>query len=52
MVEVERQLKKRQRGQAVRLEFEVGTSRFMRRFMTQEMNLEKKICIKLTGLWI
>lgn len=49
MVEVERQLKKRQRGQAVRLEFEVGTSRFMRRFMTQEMNLEKEDMYQIDG---
>ena len=49
VVEVERQLKKRQRGQAVRLEFEVGTSRFMRRFMTQEMNLEKEDMYQIDG---
>lgn len=49
LVEVERQLKKRQRGAAVRIEFEVGTSRFMRRFMTQEMNLAKEDMYEING---
>lgn len=49
LVEVERQLKKRQRGAAVRIEFEVGTSRFMRRFMTQEMNLAKEDMYEIDG---
>lgn len=49
VVEVEKQLKKRQRGQAVRIEFERGTSRFMRRFMTQEMNLEKEDMYEIDG---
>ncbi len=49
VVEVERQLKKRQRGQAVRLEFKTGTSRFMRRFMTQEMNLSNEDMYEIDG---
>ncbi|MDY6083666.1 MAG: polyphosphate kinase 1 [Dialister sp.] len=49
LVEVERQLKKRQRGEAVRIEFEPGTSRFMRRFMTQEMNLGKEDMYEIDG---
>ena len=49
VVEVERQLKKRQRGEAVRIEFEKGTSRFMRRFMTSEMNLEKEDMYEIDG---
>ena len=49
LVEVERQLKKRQRGVAVRIEFEMGTSRFMRRFMTQEMNLAKEDMYEIDG---
>lgn len=49
VVEVERQLKKRQRGEAVRIEFESGTSRFMRRFMTQEMNLGKEDMYEIDG---
>ena len=49
LVEVERQLKKRQRGAAVRIEFEMGTSRFMRRFMTQEMNLAKEDMYEIDG---
>ncbi len=49
LVEVERQLKKRQRGAAVRVEFEMGTSRFMRRFMTQEMNLAKEDMYEIDG---
>lgn len=49
VVEVEKQLKKRQRGQAVRIEFEKGTSRFMRRFMTQEMNLEPEDMYEIDG---
>lgn len=49
VVEVERQLKKRQRGQAVRLEFEAGTSRFMRRFMTQGMNLRNEDMYEIDG---
>lgn len=49
LVEVERQLKKRQRGAAVRIEFEMGTSRFMRRFMTQEMNLTKEDMYEIDG---
>lgn len=49
LVEVERQLKKRQRGEAVRIEFESGTSRFMRRFMTQGMNLGKEDMYEIDG---
>ena len=49
LVEVEQQLKKRQRGAAVRIEFEMGTSRFMRRFMTQEMNLAKEDMYEIDG---
>ena len=49
VVEVERQLKKRQRGETVRIEFEKGTSRFMRRFMTSEMNLEKEDMYEIDG---
>ena len=49
LVEVERQLKKRQRVAAVRIEFEMGTSRFMRRFMTQEMNLAKEDMYEIDG---
>ena len=49
LVEVERQLKKRQRGAAVRIEFEMGTSRFMRRFMTQDMNLDKEDMYEIDG---
>lgn len=49
VVEVEKQLKKRQRGEAVRLEFERGTSRFMRRFMTPEMNLGPEDMYEIDG---
>ena len=49
VVEVEKQLKKRQRGEAVRIEFEQGASRFMRRFMTQEMNLGKEDMYEIDG---
>ena len=49
VVEVERQLKKRQKGEAVRIEFERGTSRFMQRFMTQSMNLEKEDLYEIDG---
>lgn len=49
VVEVERQLKKRQRGEAVRIEFEAGTSRFMQRFMTQEMHLAKEDLYEIDG---
>lgn len=49
VVEVEKQLKKRQRGEAVRLEFERGTSRFMRRFMTSEMNLGPEDMYEIDG---
>lgn len=49
VVEVEKQLKKRQRGESVRIEFERGTSRFMRRFMTQEMNLRKEDMYEIDG---
>ena len=49
VVEVEKQLKKRQRGEAVRLEFERGASRFMQRFMTQEMNLGKEDMYEIDG---
>lgn len=49
VVEVEKQLKKRQRGEAVRIEFEQGASRFMRRFMTQEMNLGKEDMYEING---
>lgn len=49
VVEVERQLKKRQRGQSVRLELEQGTSRFMQRFMTQGMNLRKEDMYEIDG---
>ena len=46
---MERQLKKRQRGEAVRIEFEAGTSRFMQRFMTQEMHLAKEDLYEIDG---
>lgn len=49
VVEVEKQLKKRQRGEAVRLEFKRGTSRFMRRFMTSEMNLGSEDMYEIDG---
>ena len=49
VVEVERQLKKRQKGEAVRIEFERGTSRFIQRFMTQSMNLEKEDLYEIDG---
>ena len=49
VVEVEKQLKKRQRGEAVRLEFERGTSRFMCRFMTSEMNLGPEDMYEIDG---
>lgn len=49
VVEVEKQLKKRQRGEAVRIEFERGASQFMRRFMTQEMNLGKEDMYEIDG---
>ena len=49
VVEVEKQLKKRQRGEAVRLEYERGTSRFMRRFMTSEMNLGSEDMYEIDG---
>ncbi|WP_297012134.1 polyphosphate kinase 1 [uncultured Dialister sp.] len=49
VVEVEKQLKKRQRGEAVRLESERGTSRFMRRFMTSEMNLGSEDMYEIDG---
>lgn len=49
VVEVEKQLKKRQRGEAVRLEFERGTSRFMCRFMTSEMNLGSEDMYEIDG---
>lgn len=49
VVEVEKQLKKRQRGEAVRLEFERDTSRFMRRFMTSEMNLGSEDMYEIDG---
>ena len=46
---MEKQLKKRQRGEAVRLEYERGTSRFMRRFMTSEMNLGSEDMYEIDG---
>ena len=49
VVEVERQLKKRQKGEAVRVEFERGTSRFMQRFITQSLNLVKNDLYKIDG---
>ena len=49
VVEVERQLRKRQWGQSVRVEFERGTSRFMQRFMTQDMNLRKEDMYEIDG---
>ena len=49
VVEVEKQLKKRQRGEAVRLEYARGTSRFMRRFMTSEMNLGAEDMYEIDG---
>ena len=49
VVEVERQLKKRQKGEAVRLEFEAGTSRFAQRFMAQATNLEKEDTYAING---
>ena len=49
VIEVERQLKKRQRGQAVRLEYQSGTSRFMRRFMSQETKLRDEDMYEING---
>nr|WP_288698523.1 RNA degradosome polyphosphate kinase [uncultured Allisonella sp.] len=49
LVEVERQLKKRQKGEAVRVEFERGTSRFMQRFITQSLNLVKNDLYEIDG---
>lgn len=49
VIEVERQLKKRQRGQAVRLEYSTGTSRFMRRFMSQETKLKPEDMYEIDG---
>lgn len=49
VVEVERQLKKRQKGEAVRLEFEAGASRFAQRFMAQLMPLEKEDLYAIDG---
>ncbi len=49
VVEVERQLRKRQKGEAVRLEFEAGTSRFTQRFMTQATSLEKADLYEIDG---
>ncbi len=49
VVEVERQLKKRQKGEAVRVEFERGTSRFMQRFITQSLNLVKNDLYEIDG---
>ena len=49
VVEVERQLKKRQKGEAVRVEFERGTSRFMQRFITQSLDLVKNDLYEIDG---
>ena len=49
VVEVERQLKKRQKGEAVRVEFERGTRRFMQRFITQSLNLVKNDLYEIDG---
>ena len=49
VVEVERQLKKRQKGEAVRVEFERGTSRFMQRFITLSLNLVKNDLYEIDG---
>ena len=49
VVEVERQLKKRQKGEAVRVEFERGTSRFVQRFITQSLNLVKNDLYEIDG---
>ena len=49
VVEGERQLKKRQKGEAVRVEFERGTSRFMQRFITQSLNLVKNDLYEIDG---
>lgn len=49
VVEVERQLKKRQKGEAVRLEFEAGTSRFTQRFMGQFKTLENADLYAIDG---
>lgn len=49
VVEVERQLKKRQKGEAVRVELERGTSRFMQRFITQSLNLVKNDLYEIDG---
>lgn len=49
VVEVERQLRKRQKGEAVRLEFEAGTSRFTQRFMMQATSLEKTDLYEIEG---
>lgn len=49
VVEVERQLRKRQKGEAVRLEFEAGTSRFTQRFMAESTSLEKADLYEING---
>lgn len=49
VVEVERQLRKRQKGEAVRLEFEAGTSRFTQRFMMESTSLEKADLYEIEG---
>lgn len=49
VVEVERQLRKRQKGEAVRLEFEAGTSRFTQRFMAESTSLEKADLYEIDG---
>ena len=49
VAEVERQLKKRKKGEAVRLEYEAGASRFLLRFMAQVTNLEKEDMYAIDG---
>ncbi len=49
VVEVEKQLKKRQKGEAVRIEFEKGASRFVQRFMTQSLNLAREDIYEIDG---
>lgn len=49
VVEVERQLRKRKKGEAVRIEFEAGTSRYLQRFMTHAGNLETEDLYEIDG---
>ncbi len=49
VAEVERQLKKRKKGDAVRLEYAAGASRFLLRFMASLTNLEKEDLYAIDG---